>query len=100
MKTSRLSIPPVLMPYLLLGSVALIGAGLLAWLAYRNRNLINPLSSENAAYASVSAVGGALVTEPDGPGKNADGSWSLGGWVYDVLHGDKVGMMTTGKPKF
>lgn len=100
MTTSKLSIPPVLLPYVLGGAVLLFGFGLLSFWAYRKRNLINPLSPENAAYASITAVGGALVTEPDGPGKNADGSWSLGGWWYDVLHGDQVGMLTTGKPKF
>lgn len=61
---------------------------------------INPTSDKNLAYTGVNAVGGVLVQDEAGPGKNADGSWTFGGWVYDVLHGDRVGMMLTGKPKF
>lgn len=61
---------------------------------------INPIDRDNVAYTGVNAVGGALVTDPSGPGKNADGSFSWGAWAYDVLHGDQVGMMTTGQPKF
>ena len=47
---------------------------------------VNPASSENLINRGVSAVGGAIVKDPAGPGKNADGSWSLGGWIYDVTH--------------
>lgn len=47
-----------------------------------------PWNPENVFYGSVNAVGGALVTDPAGPGKNADGSWTLGGWVHDVLNPD------------
>lgn len=60
---------------------------------------VNPASPQNAVNQGVSALGNAVVSD-DGPGRNADGSWTLGGWLYDVLHGDQVGMMTTGKPKF
>jgi hypothetical protein len=49
-------------------------------------NAINPASPDNIINRGVSAVGGAIVTSPDGPGKNADGSWSLGAWLYDVTH--------------
>lgn len=51
---------------------------------------MNPTSPDNLAYRGVSAAGGAIVTDPAGPGKNADGSWSLGGFVYDVFHDDPV----------
>lgn len=61
---------------------------------------INPASPDNLAYRGVNAVGGSVFVGDTAPGKNADGSWTLGGWVYDVLHGDQVGMMLTGKPKF
>jgi hypothetical protein len=51
---------------------------------------INPLNPDNLAYSGVNAVGGALVTDPAGPGKNADGSWTLGGWIYDVTHSNPM----------
>lgn len=47
---------------------------------------INPVNRDNVFAAGVNAVGGVLVTEPDGAGKNADGSWTFGGWLYDVTH--------------
>jgi hypothetical protein len=47
---------------------------------------LNPASTENVAYRGVNAVGGALVSDPAGAGKNADGSWSLGAWLYDIAH--------------
>lgn len=51
---------------------------------------LNPASTENAIYKGTNAIGGSLVTDPAGPGKNADGSWSLGGWFYDVTHPEVV----------
>jgi hypothetical protein len=47
---------------------------------------INPVSPNNLAYRGVNAIGGAIVSDPAGDGKNADGSWTLGGWFYDVTH--------------
>lgn len=47
---------------------------------------VNPTSPDNVAYQTVNAVGGAVVSNPAGPGKNADGSWTFGGWIYDVTH--------------
>lgn len=47
---------------------------------------VNPLNHDNAFSTGVNAVGGALVTDPTGPGKNADGSWTLGGWFYDTFN--------------
>lgn len=46
---------------------------------------ITPWNPDNVVNRSVNKVGGALVSDPMGPGKNADGSWTLGGWVYDTL---------------
>jgi hypothetical protein len=49
-------------------------------------NAINPVNQNNVFYSGVNAVGGAIVQDPAGPGKNADGSWTLGGWLFDVTH--------------
>lgn len=71
-----------------LGLSAVVLGGV-AWVIWRNRELldkINPASRENVAYQTANQVGGALVTNPDGPGKNADGSWSLGGFIFDILN--------------
>lgn len=48
-------------------------------------NYVNPLSDQNAAYQGTNAVLDSLVSE-DGPGRNADGSVTLGGWLYDVFN--------------
>lgn len=50
---------------------------------------VNPINPDNIFNSSVNAVGGALVAS-DGAGKNADGSWTLGGWLYDVTHPEIV----------
>ena len=71
-----------------------IGAAVLGGVAYAIYKLkgaiesgaVNPADPNNIANRGVNAIGGALVTDPQGPGKNADGSWSLGGWIFDVLH--------------
>ena len=81
-----LKVTPVSGDFLVKAGLVLAGAGLLAWLAYRNRNLVNPLSRDNAAYSGVNAIGAALATSPDGAGMNADGSWSLGGAIFDWLN--------------
>lgn len=47
---------------------------------------VNPADPNNLANRGVNAVGGAIVTSPTGPGKNADGSWSLGGYLFDVFN--------------
>lgn len=79
------------------GVLAVVGIGAAALLVWKGPALlkkagdaINPLNHDNAIATGVNAVGGALVTDPAGAGKNADGSWSLGGWAYDVLHGGPV----------
>ena len=49
-------------------------------------NSVNPLNQNNVFATGVNAVGGALVTDPAGAGKNADGSWTFGGFLYDLTH--------------
>lgn len=50
---------------------------------------INPASRDNLAYQGVNAIGDALVSDT-GPGRYADGSWSLGAWAYDVTHANPL----------
>ena len=57
----------------------------------------NPASSNNVVYGGVNSVGGALVSDA-GPGRNADGSWNLGAFLYDISHPDPVGPRVTGSP--
>ncbi|TAH10512.1 MAG: hypothetical protein EAZ11_12265 [Curvibacter sp.] len=47
---------------------------------------INPNSGNNVIYRGANWVGSNVVTSSDGPGKNADGSWTLGGWLFDVMN--------------
>lgn len=47
---------------------------------------VTPWNQENVFYGLANDAGGAIVTDPAGPGKNADGSWTLGGWFYDITH--------------
>jgi len=76
-----------------LAAAAIVIVGVVAWRAWRAApaaldaagRAINPTSPDNLAYRGVNAIG-AAVTDPDGPGRNADGSWTLGGWLYDVTH--------------
>lgn len=70
-----------------------LGAGVLlalGWVLYRAKTAfpeaLNPFSENNVAYHTANSIGGAIITDPAGPGKNADGSWSLGGWLFDVTH--------------
>lgn len=51
---------------------------------------LNPADPGNLVNRGVTAVGSALVTDPEGPGKNADGSWTLGGYFYDIFHPTEV----------
>lgn len=46
---------------------------------------IDPTSPNNVAASTVNALGHAVATA-DGAGSNADGSWSLGAAVFDMLH--------------
>lgn len=45
----------------------------------------NPVNPENWINRAVTAAGTA-VAGGSGPGANADGSWTVGGWLYDVTH--------------
>lgn len=75
---------------LALGAAVLGGLGYLLWKAKTliadNVHLVDPTSADNVAYHTVTQIGGALVTDPNGAGKNADGSWTLGGAIYDLTH--------------
>lgn len=71
----------------LYAALALAGIVAAVYVARKaGQGAFNPASPNNVVYGGVNAIGGALVTDPEGPGKNADGSWTLGGWAYDVLH--------------
>lgn len=51
---------------------------------------VDPTNPDNYIAAGINKVGGVLVDDPSGPGKNADGSWTFGGWIYDVTHTDPL----------
>lgn len=55
---------------------------------YSAAGALGETGGENAVAYTVNRIGGAIVTAPDGNGKNADGSWSLGGWFRDVTSSD------------
>lgn len=59
---------------------------------------VNPVNPENGVNRVVTAIGQSAVQDADGPGKNADGSWTFGGWFYDVMHGDQINYRLLGKP--
>jgi hypothetical protein len=46
----------------------------------------NPASPDNVIYQTVNTA----FASDTGPGANADGSWTLGGWIYDVTHPGQV----------
>lgn len=45
----------------------------------------NPANPDNVVNKAVTAAGSALVS-PTGPGRNADGSWNLGGAWFDLIN--------------
>lgn len=45
----------------------------------------NPVNPDNYANRAVTAVGEAVMPA-NAPGRNADGSWTLGGAVFDLFH--------------
>lgn len=49
-------------------------------------NAVNPVSDQNVFYKGVNAVGTVLSGDPE---------FTLGGWVYDVLHPTASGQPTT-----
>lgn len=77
-----------------LGVVLLGGAAMLIYTAKSKAsaaagqlaNAIDPTNPDNVAYSTINTWGGYAITDPDGPGKNADGSWTLGGFLYDISH--------------
>ena len=46
---------------------------------------VNPAAPGNVVNRGVTAIGSAIVSDT-GPGRNADGSWTVGGWLYDLYH--------------
>lgn len=75
-------------------------AGLLAWTVYKKAgavvdkvsagaaaaaNYVNPWNQENVFAQGVNGLGGAVVSDT-GAGRNADGSWTLGGWAFDTFN--------------
>lgn len=46
---------------------------------------VNPSDPGNWVNQGATAVGSALVSDT-GPGRNADGSWTVGGWLYDLAN--------------
>ncbi len=101
MKTTAVS--GDLMVKLALGAVLLVGGFVVlrkvsagaSDAAAKVVDAVNPASSNNIVNRAVTAVGDAIVS-PTGPGRNADGSWTLGGWLYDITHDDP--MATTPRP--
>lgn len=49
----------------------------------------NPVNPGNLVNSTVTKIGSAVVSDT-GPGRNADGSWTLGGSIYDMTHADAV----------
>lgn len=47
---------------------------------------VAPWNHDNVIAETVNSLGAGLVSDPAGPGKNSDGSWTLGGWFYDITH--------------
>lgn len=78
-----------------LGVVLLGGAAFVLW-QLKNKistgsetlvGALNPVNPGNIVAGGVNAVGGAIAA-PGGAGTNADGSWTLGGWLFDVFNPD------------
>ena len=64
--------------------LALAALGAVAFVIYeihKNAALFNPTSDKNLAYTGVNNVGSSITGDPN---------WSLGGWVYDITHGNPV----------
>lgn len=50
---------------------------------------LDPTNPNNVAYQTVNAGAGEIVggiAGPTGPGMNADGTWTLGGYLYDIFN--------------
>ncbi len=59
-----------------------VGAGVADAVSYGVQQ-ITPWNPDNVFASAVNKAGAAVVPQ-DGPGRNADGSWTLGGFVFDV----------------
>lgn len=53
---------------------------------------VNPFNNDNIFASGVNAAGGAVMSQGGATvaGMNADGSWSLGGYLYDMTHRDAM----------
>lgn len=89
-------------------ALGLAAAGAL-WYVYKKAsgalpgalNYVNPMSDQNLAYQGSNLVLDSLVSE-DGPGRNADGSITAGGWWYDIWNpgtNARIREMLKGTPK-
>lgn len=58
---------------------------------------VNPANPGNWVNQAVTSAGSAVVSDT-GPGRNADGSWSLGGALYDLTHWGWADELTTPSP--
>jgi len=66
-------------------SQASAAAGAAANAASNAIDAVNPTSADNIVYSSYNNFAGSVLPDA-GPGRNADGSWSLGGFIYDITH--------------
>lgn len=53
------------------------------WAGDAVQAIINPASDKNIFYGGANAIGGAIAGD-------TSGSWSLGGWIYDITHDDPL----------
>ena len=53
---------------------------------------VKPLNPDNIFAGGVNAAGGSVMSQggPTTAGMNADGSWTLGGYIYDMTHRDAI----------
>lgn len=86
--------------------LALAGvAGLVVYLGARKvgavAQAVNPLNHDNVFAQAMNDWGATIYTAPEDPGVNGDGSWSLGGWIFDVMNPDTArAVRDVSKPVF
>lgn len=53
---------------------------------------VDPTNHDNIFAVTTNTIGGSIMRAggPTTAGMNADGSWSLGGYIYDMTHRDAV----------
>lgn len=69
--------------------LALAGVAVLGVLYMQRKAIVNavsPLNHDNVFATGANDLGGAIFTDPEDPGKNADGSFNWGAWAFDVTH--------------